>query len=144
MILMLMCTSLKADYVDQNCLKGYEAVIALNFEAADNYLLKEKRDHPENLLSIYIESQMDLLKSFVDEDEIALDGIKLRNEQRIEILKKHKGKSPYQRLCIAEMYIQLAITRARKEEFLVLPTIFAKHLNYWKIIKKLILIFLPT
>ena len=92
-ILMLMCTSLKADYVwTQNCLKGYEAVIALNFEAADNYLLKEKRDHPENLLSIYIESQMDLLKSFVDEDEIALDGIKLRNEQRIEILKKHKGK----------------------------------------------------
>ena len=58
-ILMLMCTSLKADYVwTQNCLKGYEAVIALNFEAADNYLLKEKRDHPENLLSIYIESQM--------------------------------------------------------------------------------------
>ena len=119
MILMLMCSShLKADYVwTQNCLKGYEAVIALDFEAADNYILKEKREHPENLLCLYIESQMDLIKSFVDEDEVALDGIKLRNEQRIEILKKHKGKSPYQRLCIAEMYIQIAIARARKEEF---------------------------
>ncbi|MFN0187988.1 MAG: hypothetical protein ACKVQV_04745, partial [Bacteroidia bacterium] len=88
-ILMLICSSpLKADYVwTQNCLKGYEAVIALDFETADNYLLKEKRERPENLLIIYIESQMDLIKSFVDEDEIALDGIKLRNEQRIEILK---------------------------------------------------------
>lgn len=109
---------LKADYLwTTNCLKGYEAVIALDFETAENYIYKEKRDRPENLLSLYIESQMDLIKSFIDEDEIALNGIKLRNEQRIETLKKHKGKSPYQRLCIAEMYIQLSIARARKNEF---------------------------
>jgi len=118
-LLLITCFSpSKADYVwSGNCLKAYEAVIALDFETADILILKEKREHPENLLRVYIESQMDLIKSFVDEDDIALKGIKIRNEQRIELLKKHKGKSPYQRLCIAEMYLQLAIARARMQEF---------------------------
>lgn len=116
--LLFTTSSLRADYIwSGNCLKAYEAVIALDFEKADLLLLKEKKDKPDNLLILYIESQMDLIKSFVEEDDIALKGLKLRNEERINRLKEHKGKSPYQRLCIAEMYIQLAMARARMEEF---------------------------
>ncbi|MBL7924881.1 MAG: hypothetical protein JNL88_11835 [Bacteroidia bacterium] len=117
-LLIVSTARLKADYVWTSlCRQAYEAAIALDFDKAHRLLSAEKAERPENLIPVYIESQIDFLKSFIDEDKKVLEGIKIRNEQRISIIRSHKGKSPYQRLCIAEMYLQLAIARARAEEF---------------------------
>jgi hypothetical protein len=43
--------------------------------------------------------------------------MKDRNDARIHLFEKHKGKSPYQRFCIAEMYLQQAIARIKFKEF---------------------------
>jgi hypothetical protein len=121
--MLLICgavTTVRADYFwSENCQQAYAEAIRLDFESATKLCNQEKKERPENLLPIYIESQIDFLKSFIDEDKKQLEGIKARNSERIDLLEKHKGKSPYQRLCIAEMYLQLAIARMRFEEFIV-------------------------
>jgi hypothetical protein len=121
--ILLICgavTTVRADYFwSENCQQAYAEAIRLDFESATKLCNQEKKERPENLLPIYIESQIDFLKSFIDEDKKQLEGIKARNSERIDLLEKHKGKSPYQRLCIAEMYLQLAIARMRFEEFIV-------------------------
>ena len=61
---------------------------------------------------------MDFIDAFVSEDEQVLKKLKEHNELRIEQLEKIKEVSPYTRLCIAEMYIQIAIARVKFEEFI--------------------------
>lgn len=112
--------SVRADYFwSPLCQQAYAEAIQLDFETASRLCIQEKKERPDNLLPIYIESQIDFLKSFIDEDKKQLESIKIRNSDRIDLLQKHQGKSPYQRLCVAEMYLQLAIARIRFEEFII-------------------------
>ncbi len=121
--ILLLCGGIKnanADFFwSTRCQQAYAEAIQLDFENALKLCQLEKAERPDNLLPVYIESQVDFLKSFIDEDKVQLEGIKTRNSERIDLLQKHKGQSPYQRLCIAEMYLQLAIARLRFQEFMV-------------------------
>ncbi|CAN5492282.1 hypothetical protein BH11BAC2_BH11BAC2_13000 [soil metagenome] len=108
----------QADYSWTNrCASAYDYTMRLNFKKASLLLAEEKLENPENQIPVYIESQIDFLKSFISEDQEDIDGLKKRNEVRIEVLQKHPGKSPYQQLCIAEMYLQMAISRLKAEEY---------------------------
>ncbi len=103
---------------NDNCVEAYNEVSKLNFRKANQILTNEKKLHPDNLIPLYIESEMDFLHSFISEDEVILDKLKKNNEARIDLIEKNKEHSPYSRLLIGEMYIQMAIARVKFEEFI--------------------------
>lgn len=118
LLLLLKPIQLKADYLwTPNCISAYEAALQLNFTEAERLISIEKNKSPENLIPVYVESQIDFLKSFIYEQKDFLDAMKDRNDARIHLFEKHKGKSPHQRFCIAEMYLQQAIARIKFKEF---------------------------
>lgn len=100
-----------------NCKLAYEEAMRLNFSKANQIVAIEKKQHPTNLIPLYIESQIDFLQSFIFEERTILDGLKTRNDLRIAFLQKSKEESPFKRLCIAEMYLQMAIARVKFEEY---------------------------
>ncbi|MBK9320864.1 MAG: hypothetical protein IPM91_20105 [Bacteroidetes bacterium] len=78
--ILLICgavTTVRADYFwSENCQQAYAEAIRLDFESATKLCNQEKKERPENLLPIYIESQIDFLKSFIDEDKKQLEELK--------------------------------------------------------------------
>ncbi len=111
--------TVKADYQwTANCLSAYNYAIKLNFQQSKLQLAEEKIANPKNLIPIYIESQIDFLQSFINENKNDLEKLKTNNEIRIKILAENKIKSPYQKLCIAEMYLQIALARVKFEEYI--------------------------
>lgn len=96
---------------------AYQSAVALDFETATALCSKEKKDNPLNLLSVYVDSHIDFYRTFLEDTKENIEGIKKRNEVRIQELNRFKGKSPYTRFCSGEMYLQLAIASARDEAF---------------------------
>lgn len=122
----LLCTLLffqsepvAAEYVwTPGCTQAWEQVSRLNFREAEAFIRQEKTRRPSNLIPYYIQSQTDFLKAFVYEDENALAVLKKQNEIKIRMLENRQEASPYQRFCIAEMYLQLTVARIRFREFI--------------------------
>jgi hypothetical protein len=108
-----------ADFVwTAGCFRAYDCALRLNFKESENILAKEKIANSNNKIILYIESQIDFLRSFISEDEIYFEQLKKNNEKRIDILQTDNKKDPYYRLCIAEMYMQIAISRLKFDEYL--------------------------
>ena len=99
------------------CSEAYSALQQLNFKKTAQQLKAERRAHPKNLVPLYIESQMEFLKSFLSEDKTAIDQLKTHNDQRIAILENNTDASPYKKFFMGEMYLQKAISRIKDEEF---------------------------
>ncbi len=111
--------TVKADYQwTENCLSAYNYASKLNFKQSRLLLADEKLANPNNLIPIYIESQINFLESFINEQNSDLEKLKTNNEIRIKILEENEIKSPYKKLCIAEMYLQKALARVKFEEYI--------------------------
>lgn len=118
--LILINLEARCDYVwTTNCVQAYEYTQKLNFKKTAALLEAERKSNPANMIPIYIESQVDFLKSFISENKSDLEGLKKRNDERIKKISSHTVKSPYQKLIIGELYMQLSIARIKAEEFFI-------------------------
>ncbi len=99
------------------CSDAYSALQQLNFKKTALLLKLEKKAHPENLVPLYIESQMEFLKSFLSEDKAAIEQLKENNDKRISIIENCHESSPYLKFFMGEMYLQKAISKIKDEEF---------------------------
>lgn len=99
------------------CIRAQEACMRLDYKEARRLLSEEKRLHPENLITLYMEGKVDFLQTFLIEDDSLINQLKKGNARRIEQLKKGNPNDPYQRLCIAELYLHQAAARIKAEEF---------------------------
>ncbi len=122
--LLLLCLLLSslvahAEFVwTDNCTEAYNECEKLNFKRANQLLSNEKKLRPDNHITLYIESEIDFLCSFISEDEVVLNKLKKNNWARIDQLESIKDQSPYKRLLIAEMYLQIGMARVKFEEFI--------------------------
>jgi tetratricopeptide (TPR) repeat protein len=118
LVLILMSGFCRAEFRwTASCSDAYSALQQLNFKKAALHLKAERKVHPKNLVPLYIESQMDFLKSFLSEDKVAIEQLKSHNDQRITILENNTENSPYKKFFMGEMYLQKAISRIKDEEF---------------------------
>ena len=99
------------------CVRAQEACIRLDYKEARRLTSEEKKIHPENLIPHYIDAKADFLQAFLAEEDSLLIQLKKRNAQRIDLLRKGAVNDPYQRLCIAEIYLHQAAVRIKSEEF---------------------------
>lgn len=121
-LLFLFLTVLKpvqAEYVwTSNCTAAWEQLSRLNFKETDRLVAIEKARRPGNLIPLYIESQADFIRTFIYEEQKTFESLKAENEIRIRQFEKDETVSPYQRFCIAEMYLQLTVARIKFKEYL--------------------------
>ena len=116
---LLISGMVQAEYVwSPNCMAAWEQLGHLNFKEADRLLAAEKIKRPGNLIPVYIQSQAEFLKTFIYEDPQAFDQLKNAAEVRIRQFEKEETLSPYQRFCLAEIYMQLTVARIKFKEYL--------------------------
>ena len=103
---------------NKNCLEAYAQVIKLNFKLGEQLILKEKIAHPNNHTVLYLESQIDFLKTFISAEDKNLEILKERNENRIKIISAEDKKNPNTLLFLGEFYAQLSATRFKHKEYI--------------------------
>lgn len=117
--LLALSTVARAEYAwTTNCVAAWEQLSRLNFNETDRLLIAEKTSHPQNQLPEYIRSQAEFIRTFIYEEKADFETLKTNNELRISNLEKDATRSPYQRFCIAEMYLQLTVAKIKFKEYL--------------------------
>lgn len=112
-------TLVQAEYIwTANCITAWEQLSRLNFKETERLLTIEKSRRPANLIPLYIESQADFIRTFIFEEKNTFETLKAENDNRIRKFEKDETVSPYQRFCIAEMYLQLTVARIKFKEYL--------------------------
>ncbi|MFN8153584.1 MAG: hypothetical protein U0Y08_04755 [Bacteroidia bacterium] len=119
LLCILLSGEARAEYTwTANCNSAWDQLAHLNFKEADRLVALEKARRPQNLIPLYIESQADFLRTFIYEEKKNFEDLKANNEIRIRQFEKDPAVSPYQRFCIAEMYLQLTVARIKFKEYL--------------------------
>jgi hypothetical protein len=104
--------------INPNCRKGLEEIFAFQFDKGKNILEQEKKQNPENDIPYLFENYIDCFTLIVGEDEETFNRLKDNKRIRLERLSRGDRHSPYYRYCIAEIYIQWAISRIKFREYI--------------------------
>jgi len=100
------------------CQKAYTEIFELKFNAAQQSLLKEKKDNPTNLMPVFLENYIDFLSLFISEQQDLFDKLESNKEARLDLLKSGDKNSPYFLYTQAELHMQWAFSRVKFGEYI--------------------------
>ena len=101
-----------------NCRKAYENVTALRFSKANLYLEAEKKNNPNNKLTILSENYRDCMEIILDENKAQLNKYIKLKDARLNTLEKESELSPYYLYAQAEVNMQWAFAHIKTGEYL--------------------------
>lgn len=97
---------------------AYQKIIQLKFKDAQTDILQLKKTQPQNALIPYLESYIDFLTLFINEEkkdyEFRLD----KRDDKLEIIKNSNKNSPYYYLSQAEIYLQWAFVKFKFGDYM--------------------------
>lgn len=117
----LTCTSLAAQkYYDfsSRAQDAYHKIFSLRFEEASVALNTLRQQEPDNLIPVFLESTMEVLRIGVDDDAGAYRRLSGNMNARLHLLSQGPARSPYYRYTQAEVRLQWALLRARFGDYL--------------------------
>jgi hypothetical protein len=118
-VFLINTTVTKASLVfNYNCRKAYEYVTALKFSKAAQYLELEKKNNPENKLTILSENYKDCMEIILDENKTQLNKLSPLKDVRLKLLEKENEQSPYYLYAQAEVNMQWAFAHIKTGEYL--------------------------
>ncbi len=102
-------------YFDFNshCREAYQHILSLRFPLANKILAKEKQDHPDNLIPVYLEGYIDFFQLFFNEDPGQYEGAAARWKQRAEALQTGPEQSPFHKFTRAVHQFQWAAVQIK-------------------------------
>lgn len=101
-----------------NCIKAYDQIIALNFEAGTKILENEKKINPSNNIPVFLENYIDFLTLSIGEELSAFEKLKPNRATRLAALSAATSGSPWKQHCAAAVYLQWAFTKAKFGEYI--------------------------
>lgn len=101
-----------------NCKEAYNTILNLDFVSAQEMIDDEKIIRPDNLIPFYLENYIDFLILNIGENEQEFNARKKKKNVLINILEDGNRKSPYYRLCLANVNLQWAFVRLKFREYL--------------------------
>ncbi len=104
--------------INPNCKEAYHKIICLQFNEAQGLISLEKRVHPSNNFSVYLENMIDFLKVFISEDKTQFDILIENKSRRIKLFENDPTSSPWKRYVIADTYLQWAVVRLKFREYI--------------------------
>lgn len=97
-------------YFDFNnqCREAYQHILSLRLPQAGKILQKEKQEHPDNLIPVYLEGYIDFFQLFFNEDPAQYAGAADRWKQRSDALLRGPEQSPFHKFSRAVHQFQWA------------------------------------
>jgi len=101
-----------------NCRKAYEHVTALRFAKANLYLDLEKKNNPNNKLTLLAENYRDCMEIILNENKAQLNKFGSQKDERLKLLEKESEQSPYYLYAQAEINMQWAFAHIKTGAYL--------------------------
>ena len=118
-----------ADYrfsYDEHSRNAYKQYTALHLEEGNTEIRKAIIADPYNLMPIYIADYEDCMLLLFNGDPADLEQRRSHMDERLALLNKGNGKSPWYRLCKAGIYLHWALVNVRFGENLKAAATFRK------------------
>lgn len=96
--------------------QAYKDICQLKIESAVEHINKAKQTNPNNLIPIYLESYIDLIELFFNEDLVEYKKRKDDIDERISQLKKGNKNSALYQFCLSNAYLHKSIIHVRYDE----------------------------
>lgn len=103
---------------NDNCRKAYHAIIALRLNEGQQLLHQEQKQHPDNLIPIYLENYIDFLSVYTTDSRQLYSKLHGNRDLRMEMLKQGDNSSPWYLYCAAEINVQWATMSIRFGEYM--------------------------
>lgn len=100
----------------KNCSKAYLAATSMHFDEARAALAAEAREHPGNLMAVYIADYEDCVTMLLNCDPVQYTKIKGNMDARLQQLRSGNPSSPWYRLTQAGIYLHWALISTRMGE----------------------------
>lgn len=115
LVSVLLVCSCRAGHFDfnANCRMAYHRFLSLRPEEGRELLDQERRQHPDNLIPVYLESYGECLQLLFNGDPTGYPAWKAHSEARLELISKGDNKQPWYRFCKAGIYLQQAMVQMR-------------------------------
>jgi len=97
---------------------AYQKIFSLRFEEAYLVLDGLQKQEPDNLIRIFLENTLEVLRIGVDDDAVAYSRLSKNMEARLSRLSRGEPRSPYYRYTQAEIRLQWAVLHARFGHYL--------------------------
>ncbi|MBL7753846.1 MAG: tetratricopeptide repeat protein [Chitinophagaceae bacterium] len=100
-----------------NCHKAYQNYLALRLTDARSYLLKEIKEQPGNLMTVFLANYEDFVLLTFNENPEEYERRKPNLKQRIKVLDQGDSGSPYAIFCKAVLYFQWCAIRSKYTDY---------------------------
>jgi hypothetical protein len=103
---------------NKECREHYQAIFNLQFQKAEKFIAAQKASQPVNAAVFYLEQQILFYKAFISEEDA--DFLKFRSEfdLRHDAYNSVPGGNPWAGYATSEMYLQSAILKLKRKEYL--------------------------
>ena len=101
---------------NSTCQQAYEEIIKLKLKEGTALIEKAKKQNPENLIPIYLESYIDLFNLFFYEDPAEYAIKKAVLADRLKLLEAGPQNSPFYRYCLSATYLHRAFVEIKFSE----------------------------
>lgn len=101
---------------NSTCQQAYKEISQLKINNGLALIAKAKQQNPHNLIPVYLESYIDVLELFFNEDADVFEQRKPAIDERISDLKKGPASSPFYRFCLSNAYLHRSVLNIRYGE----------------------------
>jgi len=118
-VLVCFCNIANAEKVyefNSTCQQAYQEIIKLKLKEGSLLIEKEKKQNPDNLIPIFLESYIDLFNLFFYEDPAEYAIKKLQLADRLKLLETGPQNSPFYRYCLSASYLHRAFIEIKFSE----------------------------
>lgn len=100
-----------------NCIKAYQNIIALKLNTARAIITDEKRKNPANSIPYLLDNYVDYFNLIINDNKADFERFKESKSSRISRIENDDKSSPYYLYALAEINLQLALSRSKEKEY---------------------------
>ncbi len=112
----VVCKAEKVYEFTSTCQQAYQEIIKLKVSNGIALIEKAKQQNPNNLIPVFLESYVDLVNLFFNEDAIEYTIKKPKLDQRVKQLEEGQQNSPFYRFCLSTVLVQKAFIEIKFAE----------------------------
>lgn len=117
-LLLALSLQSKANFdFNNNCIKAYQAIFDLRLGDAKTLIQLEKRQNPNNGITILLENYIDYFTILASENKADYERLKGLKSSRLSALEKQNKNSPYYLFAQAEIHLQWGMLKSRFQDY---------------------------
>lgn len=116
-----------------NCVKAYQQILYLKFNAAKQLIAQEKKSNPDNAIVPLLENYIDYFYLITNESKAEFERLEANKAKRINLISADKAdNSPYKLFALAEINTQWALIRSKYGQYYASSREINKAAGYLK------------